>query len=402
MFGIVTCMLLAAPALIGLAADPQASSKATAPSPANSRIEYRLDTRIYPKGVRDEEGYARSLRQEADRLGQRATSASEPLARVDTLLALGNLRLARQTEAAATRWLLGDRGPAIRRQILEPALEARKVLEQATQSIARIEKDAPPRRPSDKVLSERKQIAGYLSAMADALIALGQGSHHADAITRLQPVGRAGQPATAAAANLWSVALQCDSGGADRALRGTPPATNKPATLPYDFFRSFLYCQMLTERRSYSLASTQAIQMDALLDKWFEPTDRPAARRAVALLRADIADRWAGQLQAGQMLAYAEQRRAAATRARKELTDGQDTSVYRLGLSVPILIEAPIPPTLPTPRRPTTTAKALAPPAGATTNATSRLAQRPALPLSKPTSSGASQPSTTSQSRPAR
>jgi hypothetical protein len=348
--GIAMCAtILTSP---GASAVPErsASKKALSQPALTTRTEaFQLSPRDYPRGVEDERGYADWVRTQVDVTAKRAKSTGDDAASVELLLALANFRLARQAEPAATRWLLGRDSPEDRRSIARVAGTAKAEIKQAADVLARLERGTPDRRIGGKPLSDWKEIAGQLSALADAQADADQTRVEPGLLARLEELIKIKPSSLAAATRLWRFALMRQAGQGRQAMAQIPPATAKPNDLPYDFFLRLLHCRLLADEGGYAVATTLAVQMDSQCEGWFDKSVRPEVRRAIALLLVDLNERWADRLRQEKIGAQADRRRAAAQRLRQRLLSGRDVTVYRLGLAVPILVELPAMPTASTP-----------------------------------------------------
>jgi len=305
-------------------------------------VGFRLSPRVYPKGISDERSYAESVRRQTDSLARRAASAGDDAERLLLLMSLVNLRLGRQVEPAATRWLLGDESAEITGQIARTAQSAQVELRRAAELLTKLEKRASPPSPGGKPLTHWREVAEHLSALADGMAGVGRAGAESSLLARLEAMGKAKPASVAAAARLWHAALLRQSGRVQEAIARIEPALSKPNELPYDFFLRLLHCRLLSDGGGYAVATALALQMDALCEGWFDKSLCPEAQRAVAAIRVDLAERWADQLERRGMPSHASRRRAVAQRTRLRFFGGQNGVVYRLETAVPMLCEPPM------------------------------------------------------------
>ncbi len=347
---------------------PARVAATTAPSrSAQLARTCRLSPRAYPKGVTGEVEYAGWVRDRVESLSRRIQSATDEPARIELLLCLANIRLARQAEPAATRWLLGDESEETRRELARTANTAKTEIRSAMELISRLERTSPPPRVAGKALRHWRQVAGQLSALAFAMETVGSTTRDLTAPAELEPLAKDQTTALGAAANLWRTAAirQADQG--QRILDALEPVLTKPNLLPYDFFQRLLHCRLLIDRGGYAVATALALRMEVEIENWFDKRQEPEAKRAVVIMQIGIAEKWADRLSGDQVTEHAAERRASAKRLTDQYSREKDAPVYRLGLAIPILVEAPEPTSAPVASRAAT--RPATPPAPQTSGA---------------------------------
>ncbi len=320
-------------------------------------VVYRLSPRAYPEPIKDEGTYAKWLDKQVASLTRRLKSTREPSVRVHLLLGLANLRLARQAEPALTRLLLGDESPVTRRRLTEVAAAARVEIGEALDLLAKLHKSPAPHKAAAKQRTRWGGASVFLAALAESTEALAKGAKAPACLEHLDGLTKSEQADLAAAARLLRAALMRQAGQSDKALAMLEPVLSPPKQWPHDFFARLLRCRLLADRGGFAVATALALQMDLQCERWFDKAQRREARRAIGLLRIDLAERWADRLQRDKLDAHAGNRRAIAERIRKQLFSGKTPPpVYRLIEAVPIWVKPPPPPAPPvTKPKPSTT-----------------------------------------------
>jgi len=107
--------------------------------------------------------------------------------------------------------------------------------------------------------------------------------------------------------------------------------------------------------------------MEVEIENWFDKRQEPEAKRAVVIMQIGIAEKWADRLSGDQVTEHAAERRASAKRLTDQYSREKDAPVYRLGLAIPILVEAPEPTSAPVASRAAT--RPATPPAPQTSGA---------------------------------
>jgi hypothetical protein len=330
--------------LAGAAAAPSSG----APASQRGAMVYTLSAGGYPPGVGDERAYGAWVRGQIRTISNRLGTTKDGSAQVELLLSLANFRLARELEPAASRWLLGDESAEVRRQLAESAGKARAEAERALDILTGLAAKSPVPRIGGKPLATWRAVAEQLISLAAVLEGIGRGAVDAPCLARLEPMTRDSSAPVAAAAKLWWIAGMRQAGLGSKILEKVDPATSKPGQLPYDFFSRLLHCRLLADRGSYAVATGLAIQMESRGDGWFKKAQVGEAKRAVCGLQIELAERWAERLERGNAAEEGAHRRSVAEDLRARLSRVPDGQVYRLGLAVPVAVEPPAPPAVPT------------------------------------------------------
>ncbi len=368
---------------------PTSSAARTKPSTVPAApVHYRLSALAYPKDVASERAYLQGIERQIAELTRRASSARERPAQVPLLLSLANLRLARQTEPDVTRLVLGDTSGTARQRVVRVANLAQAEIRQALRLLAEAEKSSPPNKAAARQRARWKQTAEQLSVLAACVVGFGDKAGATAALERLAPLMKSKQPDLVSATKLLEVMLLRTAGQVDKALTLTQSPVTRPGHLPHGFFVRLLHCHLLADRGHHAIATILALQMDVQCEEWFDKSRLPEARRAVGLLRIDLARRWADRLQRDRLDEHAARRRAVARQVRDELFGREDATVYRLILTVPVLIEPPPPPPAPvttrrTPTAPRPTTMRPTPASAATRPPTSTRSDPPTRPSTK-------------------
>lgn len=371
-----------------------------------------LSTRAYPEGISDETTYEKWIEKQLADLAWRAESAKDPITRVELLLALANLRLARQAEAAMSHVALGDATPAALKRLAAVAATARKEIAQGAEELERLEKGSRLVKADTKKRDELREASSQLGALAAAMQAIGEGKGSAASLRLLDPLTKDKGLGLSSAVRLLQALLMRQAGQIDKALSDMPPALEPPKQLPHDFFLRLLRCRLLADRGSYAVATTLALRIDVQCEDWFDKSRLSAARTATALLRAELADQWAEQLRRDNLDEHAAHRAAIAEGIRTRLVAEPNTRAYRLVLAAPVLIKPPPPPAPETPKtkpttrtKPTTTTAGSRPSTAATTRSSGPQSTRPSAttaPQALPTQPSASRPASTQRTLPTR
>ena len=354
--------------LIGACSRPATAASPSQPStrPAGP-VAYRLGSTAYPDGITSEPDYADWLDKQIATLARRERAAREPAAQLPLVLARANLRLSRQAEPALTRLMLHDATSADGGRLAATLVPAQADLKRAAALLTRLEQSPAPHKAAAKQRERWRSEAANLTVLSDAMAALAGKADAQSCLTALGPLAASKQADLAAAARLLQAALMRQTGKVNEAIALLEPAVIPPEQLPYDFFARLLRCRLLADRGGHAIAAAMAVQIDARCESWFDKSRQAEARRAVGLLRIDLARRWADQLERDGLVSHAARRRAAAAKIRKQLFD-KDAVVYRLGLAVPILAKIPQPPAPTTTRRAKSTQPVTAPARKATTS----------------------------------
>ncbi len=379
-----------APLLLATATMHPASMTAAATRPTtrqHAAIDYQLAPRGYPDKITTERAYAKWIDDKLAELTRRAKDPRESSTRVQLLLSLANLRLARQAEPAVTRLILGDESTTTRKRLGDITAAALADIDQATTLLVQLAKSPPPNKAAAKQRSRCTQAAEQLTAFSKCLNSLARETDTANALASVAPLTKSKRPELASVARLFQAVLMRQGGQIDQALDLLPTALSPPKQLPHDFFARLVRCRLLADRGGHAIATTLTLQMDVQAENWFDKSRLPEARRAIGLLRIGLAERWAKQLQRDKLTEHATRRHKIAQGIRNDLFSGKDGTVYRLMLAVPILIEPPLPPPPPPPlpkSKPATTRAASQPPS-TTRAARTRSATRPATrPIAEP------------------
>ncbi|MBN1343489.1 MAG: hypothetical protein JXQ73_12450 [Phycisphaerae bacterium] len=361
-------------AAVAPAASSAAEPKAT--TQREEKISCRLSPRAWPESVKSEKAYAEWIDRQVALLAERVKAEPAPASRIPLLLSLANLRLARQAEPELTAMALGVQAPDDARRLKQTVDKARHDVAQAASLLRKVESAPADGKLETKQRTRWKQAAESLTALASALAGLADEKLAAPGLAGLEPLLESKQADLAATARLLRMMLLQESGQTKKALADVDPVLGPPKQLPHDFFTAMLRCRMLAQRGSDAVASALALQIDVACEKWFDKAQVPEARAAVALLRMELARRWAADLDRKGLSNHAARRRAAAERIRKDFFGKDQAGVYRLLPAVPVLIEPPPPPPPPAAKTPPSTSPAARRPSSTST------ASKPSMPAS--------------------
>jgi hypothetical protein len=326
---------------------PRAESQPAATTRPAGQFWLSLSTAPYPDGLSDEAGYEDYLRRIAASIGQAAEQDQEPLDAAEHHLAAANWILARLTEPAVTRLLLGRERSDDRQTLRSAVAQARAHLDAGRAllaSVADAQEPAAPEARSDLELS-----LGTLSAFAEALAVAWADDQEDHALQAQQAASTLGilledeRPAVAVTATLYQALLYQRADQAERALAvldlamgSLPVGGEAPA-----FFARVLRCRLLAQQGGYATAWALLLRLEERAYDWFETDQtRQEAARAVSLVRLATAEAWRDELAESGRTAQADWCQRAADQIAGQLgEDPPPGPVLRLGFSIPLLLD---------------------------------------------------------------
>jgi hypothetical protein len=188
-----------------------------------------------------------------------------------------------------------------------------------------------------------------LQSFADALRAVifplegTEGARQArKAASRLSVLLEDNNPRITSAAVLWYALLRFREGDRDAALAVLDSALSDPPrqSVTHGFFARIMRCQLMAQQGGHSSAFALLVQLEPRCDLWFtDRSQREDALRTVAAAQWSVLREWHHRLDATQE----PERRWCADRMAELVTERfkDGATLLRLGLSVPIIAEAP-------------------------------------------------------------
>ncbi|MCH7807796.1 MAG: hypothetical protein IIB60_01120 [Planctomycetes bacterium] len=301
----------------------------------------------------DDDAFVASFAARARELVHRSEQAPNARTRVDLLLAAANLILARELEPACSRKLLRLRHeakPPDPTRLTRSIDHASELLDRAGKAMdaAVGEKESSDSPAADWTDETRRLTA--LNAFAAGLRAYllpGDGPEASRRARRsasqLSVLLDDENPRIVAAATLWHACLRGGEADVGPALSVLDHALSEPQrhSMPYALFARLLRCRLVAKRGSAVTALALLVQMEDLRDEWLtDDAHRGDALRAITLTQAQILSDWHDAMPPSangpERLWCAK--RVAALRAERF---NDETSVFRLGIAIPIIAPEP-------------------------------------------------------------
>ncbi|MFO0974630.1 MAG: hypothetical protein U1A27_14495 [Phycisphaerae bacterium] len=328
----------------GATSGPTTAAATTAPTEKDRIQPGTLSPATWDSQPVSEAQLNQRIGQRLNALRQQASQAGDPLEAACTELNAVELILSRQIEPALSRELLGVASTADRKSVVERVRAASELLASADGHVKASKQEVPDE------LADRLATAHAYAELFGAVFSgprrpiptqpASQPTSPVDeriiaACRGLASLIDDGKPPVAAGARLWQAAAYRRAGRADRALQVLPLASAPMTVVPLDIFSRLERCRALADlgQPAAAIALLMQLDTDSRLGQALPNSERGAARHALALLHAQILDRWADSLSEADRRDNEAALREQAAALRTEIVE-HDVASLRLGSSV--------------------------------------------------------------------
>lgn len=309
----------------------------------------------------DETAFRRSIAAKAEEWLKTAEVTEDRMAKIEFQLAAANVILARELEPLCSHAVLETitkvpTAGIAKEQASEALDRANAALSSAETLLQTALAESPEDNEKVKDAERRREV---LQSFADALRAVivpmegAEGPRQArKAASRLSILLEDTNPRITTAAILWYALLRSREGDRDAAIAVLDSALSDPprqSMIP-GFFARIMRCQLMAPQGGHAAAFALLVQLEPRCDLWFtDRTQREDALRTLASAQWKMLRDWHDRLETAQE----SERRWCADRmaelAAERFKEG--TTLLRLGLTVPIIAEAPNAPRTQSPSR---------------------------------------------------